>query len=370
MTTNRTRRVVLPLALGCLVLATALPAAPAQAAINPISSGLTTVHLAKPFTETLKHSKVKIAAIAPAKVKGATISLPVVSGSLDSDTAMGAIGESGSIKLKAPHGSAVLRQFSLRTTSTPLYAVVGGAQIKLGNGSGRSLAREGFGSSISFRTMKLTHNFAGRLNTLLHLKVFKQGQPFGSVQSTAQPSTVALAPIRQAHPRPQPPDFRQAGRTPRLGQPGLPGRNLRRGLRLPTHLRRRDLPRRLARHAEKRRLDRTAATRRKNLYLRAARPPRNLAQPRCGRTVSAELEAQPSPPYRGKLGPVAVLGLNMGTATVSSDPAARTIAVSGATATFNATLAATFNEALEQGQGEVFKAGETLGTLSFSVGAE
>ncbi len=148
MITNLTRRVALPAALGYLALAAAalLPAAPAQAAINPISSGLTTIHLAKPFTETLKKSKVKITAIAPAKVKGATISLPVISGSLDSDTAMGAIGEEGSIKLKAPHGSAVLRQFSLRTTSTPLYAVVGGAQIKLASGSGLSLHRDGFGS--------------------------------------------------------------------------------------------------------------------------------------------------------------------------------------------------------------------------------
>lgn len=369
MTTNRTRRVVLPLALGCLVLATALPAAPAQAAINPISSGLTTVHLAKPFTETLKHSKVKIAAIAPAKVKGATISLPVVSGSLDSDTTMGAIGESGSIRLKAPHGSAVLRQFSLRTTSTPLYAVVGGAQIKLGNGSGRSLAREGFGSSISFRTMKVTHNFAGRLNTLLHLKVFKQGQPFGSVQSTAQPSTVALAPSGKLTLDPNPQTFAKLAERHVSVNPVFPAEISAGDFDFPLISGGAISPDaalgtlKSGGSIELLRLEEKTSTFGQlvlhEIWL-------NLA----AGTVSAELEAQPSPPYKGKLGPVAVLGLNMGTATVSADPATRTIAVSGATATFNATLAATFNEALEQGQGEVFKAGETLGTLSFSVGAE
>ncbi len=87
-------------------------------------------------------------------------------------------------------------------------------------------------------------------------------------------------------------------------------------------------------------------------------------------TLTAELEVQPSPPYKGKLNVVAVLGLDMGTATVSSNPSARTITVSGATATFNSTLAAAFNEALAKGEGEVFKAGETFGTLSFTARAE
>ncbi len=54
--------------------------------------------------------------------------------------------------------------------------------------------------------MKLTHNFVGRLNTLLHLKVFKQGTQFGSVMSTAQPLTVAIAPAGKVTlaPNPQP----------------------------------------------------------------------------------------------------------------------------------------------------------------------
>ncbi len=91
----------------------------------------------------------------------------------------------------------------------------------------------------------------------------------------------------------------------------------------------------------------------------------NLAE----RAVVAELNVLPAPPYRGKQGQVAVLDLNMSTATVTSNPTTRTIAVSGITADFNPTLAASFNEALASKE-EVFKAGEALGTLSFTVGGE
>ncbi|MCW2987237.1 MAG: hypothetical protein JWM24_175, partial [Solirubrobacterales bacterium] len=52
---------------------------------------------------------------------------------------------------------------------------------------------------------------------------------------------------------------------------------------------------------------------------------------------------------------------------VIANPAARTIAVTNATLSMGANLAAAFNEAFAKplGKGSVFAAGEALGTVSF-----
>jgi hypothetical protein len=57
---------------------------------------------------------------------------------------------------------------------------------------------------------------------------------------------------------------------------------------------------------------------------------------------------------------------SLGQGAVSSDPAKRTISVSGAPLTLEAQAAKTLNEALDQGK-EAFKAGEGLGSFSFSA---
>jgi hypothetical protein len=82
---------------------------------------------------------------------------------------------------------------------------------------------------------------------------------------------------------------------------------------------------------------------------------------------SPELELAPSPPYGGKQGRVPVGVLGLAGAAVSSDPSARTIAVTNATVSMGANLAAAFNEAFAKpiGKPDVFHAGEPLGTVSF-----
>jgi hypothetical protein len=78
----------------------------------------------------------------------------------------------------------------------------------------------------------------------------------------------------------------------------------------------------------------------------------------------AEVNVQPSPPYPGKQGQIPILDLGVG--AVSSDPKARTITVSNAPLTLQAPTAASFNQAFAAGK-EVFRAGEVLGTLSFTA---
>lgn len=77
---------------------------------------------------------------------------------------------------------------------------------------------------------------------------------------------------------------------------------------------------------------------------------------------TAEVDIEPVPAFPGKLGRIGVLDL--GSATVASDPAARTISVSGAPLTLTAQAAQGFNEAFAEGK-PTFAAGEALGALSF-----
>jgi hypothetical protein len=89
-----------------------------------------------------------------------------------------------------------------------------------------------------------------------------------------------------------------------------------------------------------------------------------------GHQVLAEVDLEPTPAFPGKLGqmPIAVLG----TGTVSADPNARTITVSGARFALNVASATYFNEAFAKplGKEDVFVAGEPLGTISFVAQAQ
>ncbi len=84
------------------------------------------------------------------------------------------------------------------------------------------------------------------------------------------------------------------------------------------------------------------------------------------RVTLAEVDVEPAPPYPGKLGQVGVLDQDASGATVSSQPAARTIAVAGAVLRLQAQSAAHFNLAFANGK-PIFKAGDLFGTLTFTA---
>lgn len=82
------------------------------------------------------------------------------------------------------------------------------------------------------------------------------------------------------------------------------------------------------------------------------------------RSDSAEVDIEPIPAFPGKLGRVGVLDL--GQASVTSDPNTRTISVSSGPLTLTAATAQGFNEAFAEGKA-AFSAGEALGAVSFTA---
>ena len=85
--------------------------------------------------------------------------------------------------------------------------------------------------------------------------------------------------------------------------------------------------------------------------------------------VLAEVDIEPTPSFPGNLHQIAILDLDMGSASIASNPKARTISVSGARLTLEAATAGAFNQAFAEGK-EAFKAGEVAGTISFVAQAQ
>jgi hypothetical protein len=88
-----------------------------------------------------------------------------------------------------------------------------------------------------------------------------------------------------------------------------------------------------------------------------------------GASLAAEGEVEPSPPYAGKIGSVAIAAFAR--QSVSANGKARTIAASGGL-NLDPSMAAIFNEAFAKPmqRDDVFQAGEQIGTLSFLASVE
>ena len=360
MQTSSWSRGAAALALATALLAPLGSASFARAASDPLASGTTKLTLDKGFVKLLKQHGVKILPLGPATAKAGAITLPVSGGQMDPTTGNGTIDHEGSLLFKSAKHSLPLRDLVAKTESSPLIAKVGGGQLKIATSNKRSTVRDGFGTAFSAKSLKLTQKVAVRLDKKLRIgRALKEGQPIGQLLSRTQPLTitvlatnrvsleltsamaaklsehfVSVNPISPAeHPGPFTFPIIPLGAI----APNASLGTLRSGGSLE--------------------------------FLKLGFGQIFLHEFWLGlgeRTATAELDVEPSPPNSGKHPQTPILELNMAAATVSADPAARTISVSGATATLNSILARSFNEAFAEGK-EDFRAGEALGMLSFTA---
>ncbi len=195
------------LSTGVLVAAlfAALALAPlASATPDPLASGTTTVTLSKSVAKSLKKAGVKISATKPGKVKGTKASFPVIGGELDPTTGAGVVTHSGGLKIKAGKKSATISSLEINTTTKSLSGKVGGKKIKIASLAGVSFTRNGFGTNLAAKKLKLTGAAAKALNKALAPKpkkgakksapLFKGNALIGSATSETQPSTVTVVP--------------------------------------------------------------------------------------------------------------------------------------------------------------------------------
>jgi hypothetical protein len=356
----------LALALAALIASMAFAPA-AQAIYDPIASGTTKLTLEKSFLALLKQNAVKLAGAGGAKLKAGVASFPVSGGKFDPTTSNGFVEHGGALFFAAGKRKVPLTSLQLKTSQrhAPFSAKFGGGQLKVASAGKIAVGREGFADRVAVSTLKLSAKVATRLNKKLRLKdAFKAGQPVGSTVTRANPRTVAIREVGKAS------FVFDPGTAAKLASlfvainPIFPGEHPG-PFTLPI------LGGTISTTASEGTIQTLGSIELIQIgggqvFLHEA------AVELAAAAYSPELELAPSPPYAGKLGRVAVGPLSLAAASVSSDPAARTVSVANATVSMGANLAAAFNDAFAKPlkRSSVFAAGEVLGSISFTAQAQ
>lgn len=348
-------------AVAIAVLATA---SSAQATYDPLGGGTVKLVLDKGFLSLLKQNDVNLLAKAPAKRQGKTITLPVSGGKADPTTGKAEVIQEGALVFRAANRFVPLRKIELKTKRTPLFAKVGGSQLKLASAKKISSKREGFGLGFSAAGLQLTQKVATRLNKKLRTgDLFKEGQPLGTLKARTQPQRVTIVAQGQGSLVPDPAFLAKlkslfVSLNPVSPAELSPGPVLHFPIAAGSQI---------APDASEGTLRLAGAI--ELLQLGAGQVFHEEYWLDLGAgAASAEVDIEPTPAFPGKLGRIGVFGLGAPQA-VSSDPKSRMISFSGAPLALDASTAQSFNEAFAAGS-PVFGAGEAFGVVSFAaVGA-
>jgi len=332
----------------------------AQAAYDPIGGGTTKLSLDKAFLSSLKKQGVKVSAKAPAKLKGDVITLPVSGGKEDPTTGKGEVTHEGTIVFQKGNRKVPLRAIELKAKRTPLFAKVGGSQLKVASTRKLIAKREGFGQSFKATGLALTEKVATRLNKKLRTKdLFHEGQSIGSLKSQPQAQRVAILPQGQGTLIPDPQILAKfkalfVSLNPISPAELSPGPVLKFPIAAGGQI---------APDASEGSLRLGGAI--ELLQLGAGQVFHKEYWLDLGaRSTSAEVDVEPTPAFPGKLGRIGVFDLGLG--VVSSNPKTRAISVSNAPLTLTAATAQTFNEAFGAGA-QAFATGEAFGVVSFAA---
>ena len=334
----------------------------AQANYDPLSSGTTKLVLDKGFLASLKKVGVTVGAKAPAKRVGSTLVLPVFGGKSDPTIKKAEIEQEGTIVFQAGNRKVPLRSIELKAKHTPLFAKVGGSQLKVASSKVTKVSREGFGTSFKATGLALTQKVATRLNKKLRAKdFFTEGQLIGTLQSKAQPQRVTILPEGQATLTPDAAIIAKFKSRFVSLNPISPA-ELSAGpvLHFPIAL-----GGQIAPNASEGVLKLGGAI--ELLQLEAGQVfQREYWLDLGAKDTLSEVDVDPTPAFPGKLGQIGTYAIDMSHAAIASDPKSRTISVSNAYLTLDAQTAKTFNEAFAAGA-SAFSPGELFGTVSFAA---
>jgi hypothetical protein len=356
------RRSALTAVLALVALLCLVPLA--SAAYDPLGSGTTKLTLDKGFLALLKQNKVKLSTTAPATLKGATVNFPVSAGKFDPTNAKGTVEHEGALVFSAGSRKLPLKALQLKTTSkrTPLSAKVGGSQLKLAQAKSLVVSRQGFGDKVKVSSLTLSAKLATRLDKKLRLKgAFKEGQALGQTLTVAQPETIAVLGKGAVTLTLDPGIVAKLGSLFVAVNPIFGAEHQGPVFTLPI------FGGTIAPDGSQGTLETQGAL--ELLQLGGGQvfwrePWLDLG----GKSFNAEVDAEPAPPYGGKVGRVSVAPLTLPGPAVA-DARARTVSVAGASLALDAATAQTFNEVFAKPQGKdgVFSAGEGLGSVSFTA---
>jgi hypothetical protein len=371
-------------AMAVAAIAALLVLAPAaSAASDPLAGGSTMIQLNQGFLKKTGKRGVKVSGLSPVTVRfdPASILLPVAGGSLDPLNAQGSVAHAGEIKFKHGKRTARVGALVLDTATASLNGTVVGKAVKFASVEGLSYARDGFGVNLGIEKLRLTGTAAKLLNAKLGFsrkpkkpskasaskirrgssKPFAGKQVLGGATTVTQPLTVTILPTGKAKLLPDvetttklfmagatvelvPPAEFEFGPPPAVNLPisgGILGPNGSIGV--------------LQTLGGQKISKGPVATITNNLWF-------DLGL----KAATAEMEVTGFPGAPGNVGRVPNALLDLSAASFGSDPAARTISVGNAIMRMTAEGATSLNTLY----GTEFKAGDPLGTVSFTTQAQ
>ncbi len=337
----------------------------ARASYDPIASGTTKLILDKHFLASLKKVGVKVTAKASGKRKGSTLFLPVIGGKSDPTIKKAEIEQDGTVVFQVGKRKVPLRKIELKAKHTPLFAKVGGSQLKVATSKTTKVTRAGFATAFNAKGLKLTKKVATRLNKKLRTKdFFSEGQLIGKIKSQAVPQRVTILPEGQGTLTPDPAILAKfkslfVSLNPISPAELSPGPVFRFPIAIGGQIApdASDGTLRLGGAIELLQLG-AGQVFQKEYWLDLA-----------AKDMSSEVDVEPTPAFPGKLGRIGNYAIGMAGAAVASDPKSRTISLSNATLTLDAQTAQTFNDAFAAGKA-TFAPGEVFGTVSFAAVAQ
>jgi hypothetical protein len=351
------------LALGAVLALSLCAVQGAEAAYDPIGGGTTRIVFDGSFLSLLKKGGVKLLAQAPARIKGGALVMPVSGGKADPTIKKGEIEQEGTLVFQAGNRKVLFRNIEYKQKKTPLFAKVGGSQLKLASAKKVGFAREGFGSGFSASGLELTAKVATRLNKKLRTgKLFAEGESIGTARSKTVPQRVTVIPGQGSATLVPDPAILAKFKALFVSLNPIAPAELSPGpvLHFPIGIGGQISPSagegqlRLAGAIELLQLG-AGQVFHKEYWLDLG-----------ARSTSAEVDIEPTPAFPGKLGRVGVFDTDTGGATASSEPKARSISVAGDVLRLQASTAQSFNSAFAEGK-PAFSAGEAFGTLSFGA---
>jgi hypothetical protein len=351
------------------LVAVSVPAS-ASALYDPILSGSAKLTFDRSFTKLLARNGVRVLGRG-AKAGRRSVTTPVGGGKADPTIAKAEIELGGELIFAAAKFRVPLTDITLKTKGSPVFAKVGGGQLKVVKAASVELSRDGFGNTLTATRLRLTDKAATRLNKRLHLKVFKGGQKVGKLTAATQPlvlavlatgrATIDLAPEFLAKLDSLSTSVNSIFPAERAGAVvSLPlaaeGSSISPDARLGTI--------RTAGALEFLRLGAGQIFWREPVLTIQNSGDALIPEP----TISGEIDLQPPSLFPGPGGYSSILAWSPATAPaqISSDPAARTVTIAGSRLALNDSTALYFNRAFAEGA-EAFKAGETLGMLTFTA---
>lgn len=343
-----------------LVVAFSAPS-PAGAAYEPAGQGATGLRLEEGFVGLLRQNGVKLGVVDGATLRKREIDFPVDGGKIDPPSKRGTVLHAGGMTLMRGHRRFRIDDLMVKTTRkrSPLSAKVGGGQIKLFTAGQLTVDRSGFGSRIRSGDLQMTAKLAVRLNHKLGLnRVFEEGLSVGSALTRVQPALAQISHARRISLELDPGLLAKLQQLHVAVNPIHPAEHpdvftfpIFGGQLAP------DLSGGIMQDEGALELLQLGAG---QVFWRE--PSVDLE----GSGLTAEVDLEPAPPYRGKIGRVQIASLELSGAVTASRPSQRTLELAGGHLALSPEGAAELNDAFAEGK-PIFAAGETMGVLAFTA---